>query len=50
VGPDATYITFRLGTILVALHLDQGAFTLYKAGELALDSGFTDLSMAPITT
>jgi hypothetical protein len=40
-GPDATYITFKAGDNFWShSHLDQGAFTLYKAGELALDSGF----------
>jgi len=40
-GPDATYVTFKAGDNFWShSHLDQGAFTLYKAGELALDSGF----------
>jgi glycopeptide antibiotics resistance protein len=39
--PDATYVTFRAGDNFWShSHLDQGAFTLYKGGELALDSGF----------
>lgn len=39
--PDATYVTFKAGDNFWShSHLDQGAFTLYKGGELALDSGF----------
>jgi glycopeptide antibiotics resistance protein len=39
--PDATYLTFKAGDNYWShTHLDQGAFTLYKGGELALDSGF----------
>jgi hypothetical protein len=37
---DATYVTFKAGDNYWShSHLDQGAFTLYKGGELALDSG-----------
>lgn len=40
-GPDATYLSFKAGDNYWShTHLDQGAFTLYKGGELALDSGF----------
>ena len=40
-GPEATYLTFKAGDNFWShSHLDQGAFTLYKGGELALDSGF----------
>lgn len=40
-SPDATYLTFKAGDNYWShSHLDQGAFTLYKGGELALDSGF----------
>ena len=39
-GPDATYLTFKAGDNFWShSHLDQGAFTLYKGGELAVDSG-----------
>lgn len=39
-GPDATYITFKAGDNYWShSHLDQGSFTLYKGGELAVDSG-----------
>lgn len=39
-GPDATYVTFKAGDNFWShSHLDQGAFTLYKGGELTLDSG-----------
>jgi len=39
--PEATYVTFKAGDNYWShSHLDQGAFTLHKAGELALDSGF----------
>lgn len=43
-GPDATYITFKAGDNYWSHnHLDQGAFTIYKGGELAIDSGlYTD--------
>ncbi len=38
--PTATYITFKAGDNFWShSHLDQGAFTLYKGGELAIDSG-----------
>lgn len=38
---DATYLTFKAGDNFWShSHLDQGAFTLYKGGGLALDSGF----------
>lgn len=38
---DATYLTFKAGDNYWShTHLDQGAFTLYKGGGLALDSGF----------
>lgn len=37
----ATYLTFKVGDNYWShSHLDQGAFTLYKGGGLALDSGF----------
>jgi VanZ family protein len=40
-SPDATYVTFKAGDNFWShSHLDQGAFTLYKGGGLALDSGF----------
>ncbi len=40
-SPDATYLTFKAGDNYWShSHLDQGAFTLYKGGGLALDSGF----------
>jgi VanZ family protein len=40
-SPDATYITFKAGDNYWShMHLDQGAFTIYKGGELAIDSGF----------
>jgi len=39
-GPDASYITFKAGDNYSSFsHLDQGSFTLYKAGPLAIDSG-----------
>ena len=39
--PDATYVTFKAGDNYWShSHLDQGAFTLYKGGELAIDSGW----------
>lgn len=39
-SPDATYITFKAGDNYWShSHLDQGAFTIYKGGELAIDSG-----------
>lgn len=38
--PTATYITFKTGDNFWShSHLDQGAFTIYKGGELAIDSG-----------
>ncbi|MCA1978892.1 MAG: DUF4962 domain-containing protein, partial [Thiobacillus sp.] len=38
--PDATYVTFKAGDNFWShSHLDQGAFTIYKGGGLALDSG-----------
>ncbi len=40
-GADATYVSFKAGDNFWShSHLDQGAFTLYKGGELAIDSGF----------
>ncbi len=37
---DATYLTFKAGDNYWShSHLDQGAFTLYKGGPLAIDSG-----------
>ena len=40
-GPDDTYLSFKAGDNYWShSHLDQGAFTLYKGGELAIDSGF----------
>jgi hypothetical protein len=39
--PQATYVTFKAGDNFWShSHLDQGAFTIYKGGELAIDSGF----------
>ncbi|MGA7800158.1 MAG: DUF4962 domain-containing protein, partial [Gammaproteobacteria bacterium] len=39
-GPDATYVTFKAGDNYWShVHLDQGAFTIYKGGPLAVDSG-----------
>jgi hypothetical protein len=39
-SPDATYVTFKAGDNYWShTHLDQGAFTIYKGGELAIDSG-----------
>ncbi len=39
--PEATYVTFKAGDNYWShSHLDQGSFTLYKGGELAIDSGF----------
>ncbi|HRA81172.1 MAG TPA: VanZ family protein [Thauera sp.] len=39
-SPDATYLTFKAGDNYWShSHLDQGAFTIYKGGALALDSG-----------
>lgn len=38
--PDATYVTFKAGDNYWShSHLDQGAFTIYRGGELAIDSG-----------
>ena len=37
---DSTYVTFKAGDNYWShMHLDQGAFTIYKGGELAIDSG-----------
>ena len=37
---DATYLTFKAGDNFWShSHLDQGAFTLFKGGPLAIDSG-----------
>lgn len=37
---EATYVTFKTGPNYWShMHLDQGAFTLYKGGPLAIDSG-----------
>lgn len=39
-GPDATYVTFKAGDNYWSHeHLDEGAFTIYKGGPLAIDSG-----------
>ncbi len=39
-SPEATYVTFKAGDNFWShTHLDQGAFTIYKGGELAIDSG-----------
>ncbi|MFA5631064.1 MAG: VanZ family protein [Porticoccaceae bacterium] len=39
-GPDATYVTFKAGhNYWSHMHLDQGAFTIFKGGALAIDSG-----------
>jgi len=39
-GSDATYVTFAAGDNFWShTHLDQGAFTIYKGGALAIDSG-----------
>lgn len=39
-GPNATYVTFKAGDNYWShSHLDQGAFTIYKGGALAIDSG-----------
>jgi hypothetical protein len=38
--PNATYVTFKAGDNYWShSHLDQGAFTIYKGGPLAIDSG-----------
>jgi hypothetical protein len=40
---DATYVTFKAGDNYWShTHLDQGAFTVYKGGALAIDSGAYD--------
>jgi hypothetical protein len=39
-SPEATYVTFKAGDNYWShSHLDQGAFTIYKGGGLAIDSG-----------
>jgi len=39
-SPEATYVTFKAGDNYWShSHLDQGAFTIYKGGPLAIDSG-----------
>lgn len=39
--PNSTYITFKAGDNFWShSHLDQGSFTIYKGGELAIDSGY----------
>lgn len=39
-GPDATYVSFKAGDNFWShQHLDAGAFTVYKGGPLAIDSG-----------
>ena len=39
-GEDATYLTFNAGDNYWShTHLDQGGFTIYKGGALAIDSG-----------
>lgn len=38
--PNATYVTFKVGDNYWSHeHLDEGAFTIYKGGALAIDSG-----------
>ena len=38
---NATYVTFKAGDNFWShSHLDQGAFTIYRGGALAIDSGF----------
>ncbi|RMG30817.1 MAG: DUF4962 domain-containing protein, partial [Gammaproteobacteria bacterium] len=38
---NATYVTFKAGDNFWShVHLDQGAFTLFKGGPLAIDSGY----------
>lgn len=38
--PDATYVTFKAGDNFWShSHLDQGSFTIFKGGPLAIDSG-----------
>ena len=40
-SPEATYVTFKAGDNFWShSHLDQGAFTIYRGGALAIDSGF----------
>ena len=40
-SPQATYVSFKAGDNFWShSHLDQGAFTIYKGGALAIDSGF----------
>lgn len=42
-GPDATLVGFLAGDNYWShVHLDQGAFTIYKGGPLAIDSGLYD--------
>lgn len=44
-GDDATYVTFKAGDNFWShMHLDQGSFTIWRGGPLALDDG---LSHAP---
>lgn len=39
-GDDATYVSFKAGDNFWShSHLDQGAFTIFKGGALAIDSG-----------
>ncbi|HAZ61107.1 MAG TPA: heparinase [Gammaproteobacteria bacterium] len=39
-SPEATYVTFKAGDNFWShQHLDQGSFTLYRGGALAIDSG-----------
>lgn len=39
-APESTYVTFKAGDNFWShTHLDQGSFTIYKGGALALDSG-----------
>lgn len=39
-SPNATYVTFKAGDNFWShSHLDQGSFTIYKGGALAIDSG-----------
>jgi VanZ family protein len=40
-SPDATWVSFKAGDNYWShTHLDQGAFTLFKGGPLAIDSGW----------
>ena len=42
-GPDATFIHFECGDYFGSHnHIDQGQFTIYHKGSLALDSGYYD--------